>query len=90
MRDRGSDFDVLLPGIAAGMILAGIVLATGDNIFPDAFQKAFPHETFLLLAVALVAAGVIGFVSLLLPPREEEKSRENVSYKFPSGGPDVP
>jgi len=52
MRDRLSVFDLCLPGIVAGMILAGVVLGVGDALFPDAFQKVFPRETFLLLAVA--------------------------------------
>jgi hypothetical protein len=88
MRDRLSVFDLCLPGIIAGMILAGVVLGVGDAMFPDAFQKVFPRETFLLLAVAIAAASVIGFVSLL-PSREEEKSPEDISSKFPTGGPDV-
>ncbi len=89
MRDRLSVFDLCLPGIVAGMILAGIVLGTGDAMFPDAFQKVFPRETFLLLAVAIAAASVIGFVSLLVPSREEEKFPKEISSKFPTGGPDV-
>ncbi len=89
MRDRLSVFDLCLPGIVAGMILAGIVLGTGDAMFPNAFQKVFPRETFLLLAVAIAAASVIGFVNLLLPSHEEKKSLKDISSKFPSGGPDV-
>ena len=89
MRDRLSVFDLCLPGIVAGMILAGVVLGVGDALFPDAFQKVFPRETFLLLAVAIVAASVIGFVNLLLPSQEEKKSPEDISSKFPTGGPDV-
>ena len=89
MRDRLSVFDLCLPGIVAGMILAGIVLGTGDAMFPDAFQKVFPRETFLFLAVAIAAASVIGFVSLLVPSREEEKFPKEISSKFPTGGPDV-
>lgn len=90
MRDKVSVFNLFLPGIVAGMILDGVVLGVGDAMFPDTFEKLFPRETFLLLAVALVAASVIGFVSLLLSSREEEKSQKSVSSKFPSGGPDVP
>jgi cyanate permease len=89
MRDRLSVFDLCLPGIIAGMILAGVVLGVGDALFPEAFQKLFPRETFLLLAVAIAAASVIGFVNLLLPPREEEKSTKDTSFKFPPGGHDV-
>ena len=89
MSERLTVFDLFLPGIVAGMILAGVVLATGDAMFPDAFEKLVPRETFLLLAVAIVAASITGFVSLFLPSGEKEKSRENVSSQFPSGGPDV-
>ncbi len=89
MRDRLSVFDLCLPGIVAGMILAGVVLGMGDVLFPEPLQKVFPRETFLVLAVAIVAASVIGFVSLFLPPREEEKSPKDISSKFPIGGHDV-
>lgn len=89
MRDRVSVFDLCLPGIVGGMILAGVVLGMGDAMFPNAFEKVFPRETFLLLAVAIATASVIGFVSLLLPSREEEKSPEDISSKFPTGGHDV-
>ena len=86
MRDRLSVFDLCLPGIVAGMILAGAVLGVGDALFPDSFQKVFPRETFLLLAVAIAAASVIGFVSLFLSSHEEEESPKDISSKFPSGG----
>ncbi len=89
MRDRLSVFDLFLPGIVAGTILAGVVLGVGDAMFPDAFQMVFPRETFLLLAVAIVAASVISFLSLLLPSHEEEKSPKDISSKFRAGGPDV-
>ncbi len=89
MRDRLSVFDLCLPGIVAGMILAGVVLGVGDALFPDAFQKVFPRETFLVLAFAIAAASVIGFVSLLLPSREEKKSPKDISSKFQAGDPNV-
>jgi len=89
VREMLSVFDLFLAGIVAGMILAGVVLGVGDAMFPEAFQKVFPRETFLLLAVAIVAASVIGFVSLLLPSHEEERSPKDISSKFPTGGPDV-
>ncbi len=89
MRDRVSVFDLFLPGIVAGMILAGVVLGMGDAMFPESFQKVFPRETFLLLAVAIAAASVIGFVNLLLPSHEEKKSSKDISSKFPTGGHDV-
>ena len=89
MSERLSVFDLCLPGIVAGMILAGAVLGVGDALFPEDFQKVFPRGTFLLLAVAIVAATVIGLVNLLLPSREEEKSPKDISSKFPTGGHDV-
>jgi hypothetical protein len=89
MRDTFTVFDLCLPGIVAGMILAGVVLAAGDARFPDAFQKVFPRETFLLLAVAIIAASIVGFVNLLLPSHEEEKSPKDISSTFPTGGHDV-
>jgi hypothetical protein len=89
MRDRLSVFDLCLPGVVGGMVLAGVVLGVGDALFPNAFQKLFPRETFLHLAFAILAASVIGLVSLFLPPCEEEKSQEDISSKFPIGGHDV-
>jgi cyanate permease len=89
MRDRLGVFDLCLPGIVAGMILAGVWLGVGNAMFPDAFQKAFPRETFLLLAVAIAAASVIGFVSVVLPSHEKEKSPKDISSKVPRGGHDV-
>lgn len=89
MRDRLSVFDLCLPGIIAGMILAGVMLGIADALFPEALQKVFPRETFLLLAFAIMASSIIGFVSLFLPPRREEKSPKDISSKFPSGGPDA-
>jgi len=89
MRDRLSVFDLCLPGIIAGMILAGVVLGMGDALFPEPFQKVFPRETFLFLAVAIAAASVICFVSVLVPSHEEVKSQKDISSKFPIGGHDV-
>lgn len=87
MRDRLSVFDLCLPGIVAGMILAGVVVGVGDALFPEAFRKVFPRETLLLLAIAIAAASVIGFVSLLLPSHEEEKSPKDISSKLSSRRP---
>ncbi len=89
MRDRLSVFDLCLPGIIAGMILAGVVLGMGDALLPEPFQKVFARETFLLLAFAIVAAIVIGFVSVVLPSHEKEKSPKDISPKVPTGGHDV-
>jgi cyanate permease len=86
MRDSLSVVDLCLPGIVAGMILAGAMLAVGDAMFPDAFRKVFPRETFLLLAVVIIAASIVGFVSLFLPSHEEEKSPKDISSKFRPGG----
>jgi hypothetical protein len=89
MRDRLTLFDLCLPGIVAGMILAGVVLGLGDAMFPDAFQKVFPRETFVLLAVAIITASIVGFVNLFLPSQEEEKSPKHISSKFRAGGPNA-
>jgi len=89
MRNRLTVFDLCLPGIIAGMILAGVVLGMGDALFPESFQKVFPRETFLLLGVAIATASIIGFLSLLLPSPEEEKSPKEISSKFPIGGHDA-
>jgi hypothetical protein len=89
MRDRLTLFDLCLPGIVAGMILAGVVLGLGDAMFPAVFQKLFPRETFVLLAVAIIAASIVGFVNLFLPSHEEEKSPKHISSKFRGGGPNA-
>ncbi len=89
MRDRLSVFDLCLPVIVAGMILAGVALGVGDAMFPEPFQKVFPRETFLFLAIAIAEASVIGFVNLFLPSHEEENSRKDISSKFPIGGHDA-
>ncbi len=89
MRDRLTLFDLCLPGIVAGMILAGVVLGVGNAVFPDAFQKVFPRETFVLLAVAIIAASIVGFVNLFLPSHEEKKSPKDISSKFRAGGPNA-
>ncbi len=89
MRDRLTLFDLCLPGIVAGMILAGVMLGVGNGVFPDAFQKVFPRETFLFLAFAIIAASMVGFVNLFLPSREEEKSPKDISSKFRAGGPNA-
>ncbi len=89
MRNRLTVFDLCLPGIIAGMILAGVVLGMGDALFPESFQKVFPRETFLFLAIAIAEAGVIGFLSLFVPPCREDKSPKDISSKFPIGGHDA-
>jgi len=89
MRRGLSVFDLCLPGIVAGMILAGVVLGLGDAMFPDGFQKEFPRETFVLLAVAIIAASIVGFVNLFLPSHEEEKSPKEIASKFRAGGPNA-
>jgi hypothetical protein len=85
MSERRSVFDLFHAGIVAGMILAGVALEAGDAMFPDTFHKVFPRETLLLLAFAILAASIIGFVSLFLPSSAEEKPQKHL----PTGGRDV-
>ena len=84
MSQRPSVFDLYLPGVVAGMIFAAVALTMGDAVLHDAFQKVFPRQTFLLLAVGIGTASTIGFANLLFPPSEPQ-SRDG----FRSGGTDV-
>jgi len=75
---------LFLPGIVAGMLLAGVVLVAGDALFPDAFKILFPQKTpFFVLAIAITVTSTIGFVNLISPPKDS-KHKNN----FRSGGID--
>ncbi len=97
MSQRPSGFDLCLPGVEAGLILAAVVLATGEALFPDAFQQVFPHQTLVVLSVAIGAASAFGLMSLFFHSREdEEKTRQHIlsndsknKNSFPLGGTDV-
>ena len=90
-------FELCLPAIVAGLMLPAVVLATGEAVFPHAFQEMFPHQAIEVLPVAVGLAGGLGVMSLLFHSRgEEEKPRRyipsNDSKKknsFPSGGTDA-
>ena len=79
MTQRPSGFDLCLPGMVAGLILAAVVLATCEALFPDAFQQVFPHQTFVALSVAIGAASAFGLMSLFFHSREDEENpRQNI------------
>src|ERR1700722_9224380 len=97
MSERPGVFDVSLPGIVAGMILAAAVLEVGDVMFHDALQQIFPHQTFVVLSIGIGAASTIALVSVFLHPRENEESSEHDirssqsknKHGLSSGGTDV-
>ena len=98
MSQRPSGFDVCLPGIVAGLILAAVLPAMGEAVLPDIFQQVFPHQRFLLgLSIAIGAASAVGLVSLLSHSRgDEEEPRQHIpsndlknKTRISSGGTDV-
>jgi len=97
MNQAPTAFELCLPGIVAGLILATVVLATGEAVFPDAFQEMFPHQAFEVLPLAVGLASGLGVMSLFFYSRgDEETPRQyipsNDSKKknsFPSGGTDA-
>ncbi len=79
MSQRPSGFDVCLPGIVAGLILAAVVLAMGEAEFPDLFRQVFPHQTLVLLCVAIGAGSAVGLVSLFFHTREGKENPGSIS-----------
>ncbi len=81
MREGLGVFDLtFLPGIVAGMMLAGVVLAAGSALFPDVFQSFTPQKTpLIVLATAIIVASVIGFLNLALPSRGKEQDQSRSS-----------
>jgi hypothetical protein len=87
-------FELCLPGIVAGLMLAAVVLETGEAVFPHAFQEMFPQQAFKVLSVAVGLASGLGAVSLFFHSRgDEEKPRQYIpssdskkENSFPSGG----
>jgi hypothetical protein len=81
MSERPGVFDfVFLPGIVAGMMLAGVVLAVSDVSFPDAFHSLFPKNTPLLaLGIAIAVASTIGLLSLAWPSRPHEQNHQDAA-----------
>jgi hypothetical protein len=90
-------FELCLPGIVAGLMLATVVLATREAVFPHVFQEVFPHQAFEVLAVAVGLASGLGVMSLLFHSRgEEEKPQQDIpsndskkKNSFPSGETDA-
>jgi hypothetical protein len=97
MSQSPSGFDICLPGIVAGLTLAAVLLATGEALFPNPFRQVFPHQTLVLLSVAIGAASAVGLVSLFFHSRgDEEKPRQHIPSNdsknknaLPSGGTDA-
>jgi len=97
MSQEPTGFEICLPGIVAGLLLATVVLATGEAGFPHAFQEVFPHQAFEALPVAVGLVSGLGLMSLFFHFRgDEQKPRQyigsNDSKKknsFPPGGTDA-
>ncbi len=91
-------FELCLPAIVAGLMLAAVVLAMGESVFPhDAFQEMIPHQAFEVLPVAVGLASGVGLMSLFFDSRGvEEKPRQHIpsndskkKNSFPLGGTDA-
>jgi len=97
MSQQPAGFDICFPGIIAGLILAAVLLAMGETVFRDSFRQVFPHQTFVVLSVAIGAGSAVGLVSLFFHSRgDEEKPRQHISSNdsknknaLPSGGTDA-
>jgi hypothetical protein len=97
MSQEPTAFELCLPGIITGLMLATVVLATGETVVPHVFQEMFPHQVFEVLPVAVGLASGLGLMSLFFHSRgDEEKPQQyipsNDSKKknsFPSGGTDA-
>ena len=97
MSQEPTPFEICLPGIVAGLLLATVVLATGEAGFPHAFQEVFPRQAFEALPVAVGLVSGLGLMSLFFHSRREgEKPRPYIpssdpkkKNSFPSGGTDA-
>jgi len=97
MSQEPTAFELCLPGIVAGLMLATVVLATGETVFPHAFREMFPQQVFEALPVAVGLASGLGLMSLFFHSRgDEEKPRQYIpssdskkENSFPSGGTDA-
>jgi hypothetical protein len=90
-------FELCLPGIVAGLMLATVVLATGEAVFPHAFQEMLPHQSFEVLPLVVGLASGLGVMSLFFHSRgDEEKPRQDIpsndskrENSFSPGGTDA-
>jgi hypothetical protein len=97
MSQEPTCFELCLPGIVGGLLLATVVLATGEAVFPHAFQEMFPHRAFEALPVAVGLASGLGVMSLFFHSRgDEEKPWQHIPSNdsknkndFPLGGTDA-
>jgi hypothetical protein len=97
MSQEPTAFELCLPGIVAGLMLATMALATGEAVFPHAFPEIFPHQAFEALPVAVGFASGLEVMSLFFHSRgDEEKPRQYIppndskrKNSFPSGGTDA-
>jgi hypothetical protein len=79
MSQEPTSFELCLPGIVVGLILATVLLATGEAVFPHAFQEMFPHRAFEALPVAVGLASGLGVTSLFFHSRgDKEKPRHHI------------
>lgn len=94
MSQEPTAFELCLPGIVAGLMLATVVVATGEAVFPHAFQEVLPQQVFEVLPVAVGLASGLGVMCLFFHPRgDEEKPRTYIpssaskkKNSFPLGG----
>ena len=97
MSQEPTALELCLPGIVAGLMLATVVLATGEAVFPHAFQEMLPQQVFEVLPVAVGLASGLGLMSLFFHSRGDEEKRlqhipsNNSKNKnsLPSGGTDA-
>ena len=97
MSQEPTAFELCLPGIIAGLMLATVVPATGEAVFAHAFQEMLPQQVFEVLPVAVGLASGLGVMSLFFHSRgDEEKPRQYIPSKdskkknsLPSGGTDA-
>ena len=79
MSQEPTAFELCLPGIIAGLMLATVVLATGEAVFRHAFQEMLPQQVLEVLPVAVGLASGLGLMSLLFHPRgDEEKPQQYI------------
>ena len=94
MSQEPTAFELCLPGIVAGLMLATVVLATGEAVFPHAFEEMLPQQVFEALPVAVGLASGLVVMSVSFNSRaEKEKPRQYIpssdskkKTSCPSGG----